>query len=165
MRKPLFAGLLMLSVAAMAQTVTDRFNVNVSPQEYKADVVMDQRLRVLGALSVTSILGTDGGVFSRANALGTTSWDFPPLSTAEPLGVVCSETNPVTTTGAAMTDGCMASSDLGSDGGAALLLEADLTCRVSATSRTIGRLCVRSGTDGGIAYNLHDAGFYFRTFR
>ncbi len=111
-----------------------------------------------GALAVSN---GSAWVSSGFNALGPvfTAYDFAALS-SDVLGRTCDESWAVTAAGAALGDGCVSSSNLGMDGGAALLTEAALTCRVSAANAIKFKLCAQF-TDGG-SYDLGDAGFYGR---
>ncbi len=94
--------------------------------------------------------------------LASASWDFPQLDVSSVFGLPCNETAAVTATGALLSHACAASTNLGMDGGAALIDLADLTCRVSAANAVKFKLCLRASTDGGTTYNLGDAGFYAR---
>ncbi len=104
------------------------------------------------------------GTQSRFSAVASFTWDFPSLDPVTVFGLPCSETNTVTITGAAVMDKCRISSNLGADGGTALLDLATLDCRAVAGG-AVGRLCMRVSTDGGSTYNLHDAGFSIEVSR
>ncbi len=114
--------------------------------------------------SNSALTVSDGTSWRTASPiLGATTYDFPSLDpTVNGLGLPCAESWAVMATGAVLTDSCSASSNLGVDGGAALLSTAQLSCRVSAANAAVLKLCVQL-TDGG-SYNLGDAGFYVRVF-
>ncbi len=155
MKKALFCFCVILATAALAQTVTDQYKVDIGPKDHKADHVFEQRVFIAGSLRV------DGGIIGGTTGFGSTSYDFPSLGN-NALDTPCAESSSVTIPGALIGDGCMASSNLGSDGGSALLSTAQLRCRAT-TGAGVLQLCVQL-TDGG-AYDLGDAGFYLRTFR
>lgn len=94
---------------------------------------------------------------------GIAVWDFPALGGG---GVACSDSATLTMTGVAFTDTCLASTDLGMDGGsAALYLNAKFSCR-SVTNGVVFRACydqADAGTPGTM--DLPDAGLFARTFR
>lgn len=140
---------------ASAQDVTDQYKREQKPRVWSADQVMEQRVRVVKGL------GVDGGCIGCTTGVGTCSWDFPSLDN-NALGLPCSESAECAFSGAAIGQGCEASSNLGADGGAALLSTANLTCRATAAGGVF-KLCVQF-TDAGV-YNLHDAGFTARTFQ
>lgn len=90
-------------------------------------------------------------------------WDYPALGTGalNSLNQTCAETDPVTLTGAAIGDNCQVSSNWGMDGGAALPLNAILSCRTT-TNGVVGRLCIAYNTDAG-TLSLTDAGYRYFT--
>lgn len=91
------------------------------------------------------------------------TYDFPALAasnTASANGIQCAESWNCTATGAAITDTCLASTNLGVDGGSALAQVATLSCRAVANAH-IFKLCWQ-GNDAG-TYDLGDAGFYGRS--
>ncbi len=155
MRKVYFVGLL-VGFGALAQTVTDQFNVVVSPQNFKADMAFDQRLRVNGVVRI------DGGCIGCQTGIASGTWDFPPLGGSAELDTPCYESATLAVPGAVLDDDCRATSNLGKDGGARLLSTAWLEC-TTVTGGAVFKLCARF-TDGG-SYNLHDAGFTARTYR
>ena len=154
MRK-LFLLATFLATAALAQTVTDQFKVDLGPKDHKADHVFEQRVYVVGRLL------TDGGCIGCSTGIGTTTWDFPALGNGA-LDAPCAESANVTIPGALILDGCDPATNLGADGGAVLLSTANLTCR-AGNGFGVLKLCVQL-TDGG-SYDLGDAGFTLRTSR
>lgn len=153
--KPLLAVLALLATAAIAQTVTDQYAITVKPWNYRADVAMDQRLRV------NKVVTFDGGVVGAQTGIASGTWDFPALGNGE-LELPCAESATLTVPGTIIGDACLASSNLGQDGGARLIPTATLSCS-AVTGGAVFQLCVRF-TDAG-TYNLHDAGFTARTYR
>ncbi len=88
------------------------------------------------------------------------TYDFPALTDARvQLATVCAESWTCTATGATIGDTCLASSNLGADGGSALASTAQLRCR-AVTNGVVFQLC-NFTTDGG-SYDLGDAGFVGR---
>jgi len=90
------------------------------------------------------------------------AFDFPVLTPAAQLGLVCASTPEFTLTGAAFNDECSLVSNLGQDGGAELDETASLSCRAK-TNAVIGTVCVQK-TDAG-TLDLPDAGFTARVYR
>lgn len=91
---------------------------------------------------------------------GECDWDFPALTDSRlQLATVCAETATCAAPGAVIGDACLAASNLGADGGAALASTATLRCR-TLTNGIVFQLCNLS-TDAG-SYDLGDAGFYGR---
>jgi hypothetical protein len=127
--------------------------MTVQPQDFRADVVMEQRLLVVGAVRF------DGGTTGAQTAFGFGAYDFPPLGITE-LATPCAESHNIAAPGSSIGQGCTASSNLGMDGGSVLSSTALLTCR-AGTNVAVLKLCFFA-TDGG-SYNLHDAGFFVRT--
>ncbi len=110
----------------------------------------------------TALTVSDGTDWRTASPMvGAITYDFPALGSGV-LNTTCAESTTLTVAGALLGDGCFSSSNLGQDGGAALSLEATLTCRITAADTAKIRMCV-SFTDAG-AYDLADAGFYARAF-
>lgn len=99
---------------------------------------------------------------SRACSL---SYDFPEVNN-NPVsgGPACLESSTASCPTVKIHDTCLISSNLGEDGGAVLIREAQLSCR-TVTDGVVAKLCV-SFTDAGSSskYDLGDAGFFFRTF-
>ncbi len=154
--KTAIAAALLLSGLVVAQTVTDQYKQTVQPQDFRADVVAEQRVYVVKGLKV------DGGCVGCTTGVGTCSFDFPVLDPVAPLGQPCGESFECAFSGSAIGLGCSPSSNLGADGGAALSSTATLSCRATAAG-AVGQLCFHA-TDGG-TYNLHDAGFTYRVFQ
>ena len=86
----------------------------------------------------------------------STFYDFPAVGGA---GAKCQESWTVTSAGTKIGDSCLASSNLGVDGGAALSIDLDLGCR-TITDGVIFRLCHHIDEVDAGTINLADAGFY-----
>lgn len=166
---PFFAVIALLSGAALAATnitVEEVFQVLFRPWT-RTTTQLPSATAYTGYVAynttASALTVSDGVTWRTASPLlGTASWDFPALEVVDALGTVCSETAAIPIAGAAIGDSCDVSSNLGADGGAGLAILADITCRVSAAGVGKAKLCLRSSTDGGTSYNLHDAGFYLR---
>lgn len=91
---------------------------------------------------------------------GIAKWDFPALGGG---GVNCADSATLAMTGVAYGDGCVASTDLGMDGGSvALYLNATFSC-YAKTNGVVFRACAwaaDAGTPG--ALDLPDAGYFAR---
>ncbi len=155
MKRLLVVAAVLAVSLAFAQTVTDQYKSTVQPNEFRADVVMGQRLYVNGALR------TDGGCLGCAAAVGSFSYDFPALASVSGA-VTCAETTAQSVPGALISDGCSPASNLGADGGARLLTEATLSCTMGNAVGYL-KLCVNFSDAG--TYNLGDAGFTMRAIR
>ncbi len=88
------------------------------------------------------------------------TWDFPALTDIRlVLATACAETATCNAPGAVIGDSCLAASNLGMDGGAALHSDARLSCR-AVTNGVVFQLC--SFTSDGGSYDLGDAGLVGR---
>jgi hypothetical protein len=121
---------------AVAATPKTRITENISPQQFR-DLYLERR--------------------------GTATWDFPALGGG---GVNCSDSATLAVPGCAFGDVCLASTDLGMDGGsAALYLNATFSCR-AVNNGTVFRACAwaaDAGTPGTI--DLPDAGLFARCLK
>ncbi len=162
-------GLLGLAGIAVAQAVTNQFSTVVGPQDFKADIVAEQRLSVGGVLNARYAIIVDGGITATSingatvynSIVGSRAWDFPELSAVE-LGTPCALSGVATLTGTRIGDRCSVGITFGADGGADVLLStATLVCR-AVTNGAVAQLCVHL-TDGG-SYDIADAGYVFQTW-
>lgn len=159
------------AVAAIAASSNARIVTQDTPWRFTAEpsIILNgsiaglggQTIYIDGGLAVNSIT-VNGGTALPFSARGFTAYDFPALGNGVDT-LTCAESWAATVTGAAFGDGCLASADLGVDGGSRLPNEVALSCSVSTTSAVKFKLCANY-LDGG-TYNALDAGFFARTFR
>lgn len=163
----LFAGVLLacLAFAANVINITDTYVFQALFRPWtRTTTQLPAATNYAGYIAYDTTKNTavvaDGTAWRSATPMmGATTYDFQALGSLEG-NVTCAESSAITVPGALLTDGCDPSSNLGVDGGAGLLTEAWLSCRVSAAGAAKVKLCVQF-TDGG-SYNLGDAGFYVR---